>query len=86
MMSGKSEVIVKFFASARDTVGQKDLTIELERNSKVEDLMNHLYQRYPELEEMKEQLLISVNKDRTSKDETLKDGDEVAVMPPVTGG
>ncbi|MFP4000535.1 MAG: molybdopterin converting factor subunit 1 [Thermoplasmata archaeon] len=85
-MSGKSEVIVKFFASARDTVGQKDLTIELERNSKVEDLMNHLYQRYPELEEMKEQLLISVNKDRTSKDETLKDGDEVAVMPPVTGG
>ncbi len=86
MMSGKLEVIVKFFASARDVVGEKDLTIELEKESKVDDLMSHLYDRYPDLEEMKEQLLISVNKDRTDKDEPLKDGDEIAVMPPVTGG
>lgn len=85
-MSGEFEVIVKFFASARDIVGEKNLTIELDRESKVDDLMKHLYDRYPELENMKEQLLISVNKDRTNKDEPLKDGDEIAVMPPVTGG
>ncbi len=86
MMSAKLEVIVKFFASARDIVGEKDLTVELDKESKVDDLMEQLYDQYPDLEDMKEQLLISVNKDRTDKDENLKDGDEIAVMPPVTGG
>lgn len=77
---------MKFFASARDVVGEKDLTIELDKESKVDDLMQHLYDEYPDLEERKEHLLVSINKDRTDKDEPLKDGDEVAIMPPVTGG
>ncbi len=85
-MSEKSEVLVKFFASARDIVGKKDLEMEIENNSKVEDVMETIFKEYPELEEMEDQLLISVNKDRTEKNELLKDGDEIAVMPPVTGG
>lgn len=85
-MSEKIEVKVKFFASARQTVGKKDIDVGLEKNSKVEDLMDHLYEKYPELEDMKDHLLISVNKDRSDKSDPLKEGDEIAVMPPVTGG
>ncbi|MEF8835904.1 MAG: molybdopterin converting factor subunit 1 [Candidatus Thermoplasmatota archaeon] len=85
-MSEKSEVLVKFFASARDIVGKKNLEMEIEKDSKVGDVMENLFKEYPELEGMEDQLLISVNKDRTEKDEILKDGDEIAVMPPVTGG
>jgi len=85
-MSDKSEVLVKFFASARDIVGKKDIEMEIEKNCKVEDIMESIFEEYPELKDMKDQLLISVNKDRTDKNEILKDGDEIAVMPPVTGG
>ncbi len=85
-MSEKPKVLVKFFASARDTVGEKDLKMEIKKNSKVEDVMENLFEEYPDLQEMEDHLLISVNKDRTGKDEILKDGDEIAVMPPVTGG
>ena len=85
-MSDKSEVLVKFFASARDIVGKKDLQMEIEKDSKVEDIMDDIFEKYPDLKDMEDQLLISVNKDRTDKGEILKDGDEIAVMPPVTGG
>ncbi|MBS3790749.1 MAG: molybdopterin converting factor subunit 1 [Candidatus Thermoplasmatota archaeon] len=85
-MSEESEVLVKFFASARDIVGKKDLKMEIQQNWKVEDVLETIFKKYPELEEMEDQLLISVNKDRTKKNEVLKDGDEIAVMPPVTGG
>ncbi|MBS3782140.1 MAG: MoaD/ThiS family protein [Candidatus Thermoplasmatota archaeon] len=85
-MSEESEVLVKFFASARDIVGKKDLKMEIQQNWKVEDVLKTIFKKYPELEEMEDQLLISVNKDRTKKNEVLKDGDEIAVMPPVTGG
>jgi len=85
-MSNKSEVLVKFFASARDIVGKKDIQMEIEKDSKVEDVMKNIFEDYPELQEMQDQLLISVNKDKTDKNEILKDGDEIAVMPPVTGG
>jgi len=85
-MSNKSEVLVKFFASARDIVGKKDIQMEIKKDCKVEDVMANIFEEYPELKEMEDQLLISVNKDRTDKKEILKDGDEIAVMPPVTGG
>jgi len=85
-MSEKPKVLVKFFASARDIVGKKDLEMEIKKNCKVGDVMENLFEKYPDLQEMEDHLLISVNKDRTGKDEILKDGDEIAVMPPVTGG
>jgi len=85
-MSEKSKVLVKFFASARDIVGKKDLKMEIEKNCRVKDVMENIFKEYPELKKLEDQLLISVNKDRTAKDEILKDGDEIAVMPPVTGG
>ncbi len=85
-MSGEVEVLVKFFASARDAVGKKNLEMKIERGSRVRDIMESLFNDHPELKDMEDQLLISVNKDRTGKEEELKDGDEIAVMPPVTGG
>ncbi|MFW5945303.1 MAG: MoaD/ThiS family protein [Candidatus Natronoplasma sp.] len=85
-MSEKPKVLVKFFASARDIVGKKDLEMEIKKNWKVRDVMEDLFQEYPDLQEMEDHLLISVNKDRTGREEILKNGDEIAVMPPVTGG
>jgi len=85
-MSEKVEVLVKFFAMARQAVGQKDMTVQVERRTKVKDLLDRLIEENPELDEMRDILLVSVNKERADKDHPLKEGDEVAIMPPVTGG
>ncbi len=85
-MTEKVEVLVKFFAMARQAVGQKDMEIQVERRTKVEDLLERLIQENPELEEMRDILLVSVNKERADMEHPLEEGDEVAIMPPVTGG
>ena len=85
-MSSKIRLIVKFFASAREAVGQKKVEIEVDKNMTVENLLDHLMDKYTELNNLKKQLIIAVNKDTVPKNTILKDGDEVAVLPPVSGG
>ncbi|MFP3872257.1 MAG: MoaD/ThiS family protein [Candidatus Natronoplasma sp.] len=85
-MSKKIEVLVKFFATVRQTVGKKDMKMELKRGTRVEDMVQRLIDEYPDLKEIEDILIVSVNKDKASDDYILKEGDEVAVMPPVTGG
>lgn len=77
---------MKFFAMVRQTVGEKEKTMELESGTKVEDLVEELIDEYPKLENIRDILIVSVNKHKASDDHVLEEGDEVAVMPPVTGG
>lgn len=77
---------VKFFASMRDLVGD-DRVIEadiLEQDSiqNVDDVWNYCAQG----KERAANVLIAVNMDYVDGQSTVKDGDEVAFFPPVTGG
>jgi len=85
-MSKQIEILVKFFAMVRQTVGKKDMTMNIEKGTKVEDIVEELIQEYPDLEDIREILVVSVNKGRVDDDYLLKEGDEVAIMPPVAGG
>ncbi len=85
-MSKQIEILVKFFAMVRQTVGKKDMTMKIEKGTKVEDIVEELIQEYPELEDIRDILVVSVNKGRVDDDYLLKEGDEVAIMPPVAGG
>ncbi|MEF8875046.1 MAG: molybdopterin converting factor subunit 1 [Candidatus Thermoplasmatota archaeon] len=85
-MSGDIEILVKFFAMVRQTVGKKDMTMEIKKGTKVEELVDELIEDYPDLEEIRDILIVSVNKSRADDDRILEEGDEVAIMPPVTGG
>lgn len=85
-MSSEIRLNVKFFASARDAVGQKNVEIEVDKNMTVEKLLDHLMEKYGGLADLKKQLIIAVNKDTVPKNRRLEDGDEVAVLPPVSGG
>lgn len=75
------KVNVKYFASMRDTMGRADDQLELEDGASVADVWKKVAD-YP----LPENTLIAVNMEYTNAEETLKDGDEVAFFPPVTGG
>jgi len=86
MMSSKVEIKVKFFASSRDIVGSREIEMEIEKGSKTKDVLGILVEEYPGLKELKDQLILAVNKQTSKGNKILEEGDEVAVLPPVSGG
>ena len=74
---------VYFFASVRETVGRPELQLDW-LPATVADLISSLAAEHAALRD--EQLLYAVNQEMVDKDHPLKEGDEVGVFPPVTGG
>ncbi|MDE2997809.1 MAG: molybdopterin converting factor subunit 1 [Gemmatimonadota bacterium] len=80
------EVKVLFFASCRDLVGTPEASISLPDRARVTDLLARLAEEHPRLREMEASLMVSVNQAYVDRSRRLGDGDEVAFIPPVSGG
>jgi molybdopterin synthase catalytic subunit len=74
------------FASAGDILGTGETTLELAPRTTLGQLKTLLEQRHPALGALWSRLAIAVNGDLRSDDTALADGDEVALLPPVSGG
>jgi len=79
-------VRVKFFAAYRDIVGESVVTWSGSAGATLGDLLNDLLQRHPSLESHRETMLLAVNQEFAKPSARLRDGDVVAIMPPVSGG
>ena len=73
---------VKFFASLRERLKQQDTTIDARSNQTVRDV----WQTVVGEAAMPANILIAVNMEYVDAGQLVKDGDEVAFFPPVTGG
>jgi MoaD family protein len=80
------KIHLKLFATFREIVGQKDLIKEVAVGSTVEDVVTALLSAHPKLESFKDSMIYSVNKEYADPTQELRDGDEVGILPPVTGG
>ncbi len=80
------KVTVLYFASLREIAGTGEVTIELEAGAKAQDLLDILAQTHPEFKGLEPSLAISVNQHYADREAPLADGDEVALIPPVSGG
>ena len=79
-------VNVMFLGPARDFAGSDAATIELPLGSTVADLRGVLVAEYPGLAGAMPTIRFAVNETFTSDDHVLAAGDEVALIPPVSGG
>ena len=79
-------VHVLLFAQLRDRFGADELAVSLPFGSTGADLMDWLSQRNPKLTGLLEVSRLAVNCEYVSVDHRLQDGDEVVVIPPVSGG
>ena len=77
---------VRLFASLSDTVGRRSLTMDFPDSGTVAGVFEELTLQWPEVEPLRSSLLIAVNYDYANWNTTLKEGDEVAFFPPVSGG
>ncbi len=79
------DLSILLFGIARDIVGNRSLEISLPEQENVAGLMIKLKEQYPGFNELKS-LLIAVNDEYAPDDKLLAAGDEVALIPPVSGG
>lgn len=79
-------VRVLAFASASDALGADEVALEIEVGSRVSDLKTELTERFPHLAILWPRLAIGRNGRLAGDDEELQEDDEIALLPPVSGG
>ena len=81
------QITVLFFATLRDRVGARLVSIELDETSaSIEGLRRELTARYPAAADNLGVALAAINEEFAFDHDRLSDGDEVAFFPPVSGG
>lgn len=80
------QIQVRYFAGHRDITGSSQEQLELEPGATVATLWELLIARYPRLAPYRGRLLYAVNQDYGTPETELHDGDEIAFIPPVSGG
>jgi molybdopterin converting factor small subunit len=77
---------VRLFAQARERVGSANARLELPDGSRVSDALTVLEQVYPGLGELRPHLAIAIDGTLSRASDTLVDGNELSLLPPVSGG
>ena len=78
------KVSVLFFGQTAEITGTRELEVSVGEITRARDAFAEILEKYPRLKENK--LLFAVNQEYADGDETVKDGDELAVFTAVSGG
>ncbi len=79
-------ITIRLFARLREIAGNGELERELPAPARAESAWEALTQEFPALEPYRPVISCAVNEQYAKFTTPLKDGDEVAFLPPVSGG
>jgi len=79
-------ITLKLFAAYQDAIGQPELQRSVAPGTTIAQLLDEILQDYPELEPWRSLTRFGVNLDFVEADTVLQSGDEVVLIPPVSGG
>ncbi|NKB69945.1 MAG: molybdopterin converting factor subunit 1 [Candidatus Latescibacteria bacterium] len=74
------------FAVCHEIIGNREVDIEIVENATVSTAIEELVKLYPALSGCKDSLAVAVNAEYADGSKILKAGDEIALIPPVSGG
>ena len=77
---------VLFFASLADIVGGRERFVKSAEVTDVLSVLNKFAAEFPAMESHKASILFALNSEFVRSDAPVRDGDEVAFLPPVSGG
>jgi molybdopterin synthase catalytic subunit len=77
---------VLFFGVIRDIVGLREDHIEVPDGARLESIFEHYGSRFPRLRDISKHVVLALNQQFSDRSAVAQDGDEVAFMPPVSGG
>ena len=79
-------VRVRLFAGLKELAGGPEVVVDLEEGATVGDLEDQLGREYPRLKPLLASLAFAVDEEYRARDHALRDDDEVALIPPISGG
>ncbi|MGC2697341.1 MAG: molybdopterin converting factor subunit 1 [Candidatus Angelobacter sp.] len=79
-------VRVLLFGQLKDIIGRQEDSLELESGARLATVMSHYAERYPKFQGLANSIACSVNQEYAQASAILEEGDEVALLPPVSGG
>ena len=79
-------VTIRLFARLRDLAGAGELVREVPQSATIDGVWRALVTEMPALQEYERTMSVALNADYSRMSATVHDGDEVAFLPPVSGG
>jgi molybdopterin converting factor subunit 1 len=80
------QVTVLFFGMLKDLAGRGRESLSLSDNATLSDVLHHYDEQIPRLKDFAASIAMSVNQEYVGPDTKLNPGDEIALLPPVSGG
>lgn len=80
------QITIRYFAAIRESIGRAEETREFSAGTTAGDLLATLASDYPVVQQLQRSSLLMVNHEYVEPDFMLSDGDELALIPPVSGG
>lgn len=77
---------VRVFASVREILGRPEITLEVPEGATAGSILDRLSADYPRLQRLAPVLRLAVNREYAESGRVLAAGDEIALLPPVSGG
>ncbi|CAL4223865.1 unnamed protein product [Meganyctiphanes norvegica] len=86
--TGRVSIHVVFFAGARERCGVNSASVSLSTRTDMGSILTDLYKIYPDLAELHNGLIVAHNHEYCTPGQpfTLAQGDEIAIIPPISGG
>lgn len=78
------KVMICFFAQSREIIGKDRMEFEIQSGENTSSVLKRLQSQFHNLVGM--QFIMAVNNEYVENDRELHDGDELAIIPPVSGG
>ena len=79
-------VSFRFFAIVRERIGESERTVDLPAGSTAADALRYVEGQFPDVAPLFRASMIMRNQEYVGRGEPLEDGDEIAFIPPVSGG
>ncbi len=86
MPNSEITVTVKLFAGYQEALGLAELVLKFPPNTPVVAVRDRLLSEHPELEHLRQITRFGINLEFVPPDTLLKEGDEIVLIPPVSGG
>jgi sulfur-carrier protein len=80
------KITVKLFAAYQEAYGVPELSLELPAGTPVSAVCDRLISEHPELEQWRPLTRFGINLQFVDSSTVLQEGDEVVLIPPVSGG
>ena len=79
-------VTVRLFARLRDITGAAELRRDVDPGATIRTVWGQLVREFPELDRYERSISSAVNADYARMEDQVHDGDDIAFLPPVSGG